>query len=200
MWGTQDPPLARPPPLPPTTPSGPQVMARYRAAAGGLPCLHLHSCCRSNCYSTAAASLRATAARRSCCTRPCHLLRVAAGPPRSRVGTPAWVCLCVCRPSGPGVMASQGEGPQRRPQMRLGRRLEGVAKAVGGGYCRLQMPLKLAFAVRETGAGHRLVALEGRGGGALPPSDASLGRGQCSAQKYPVWVRLAEHHPGNWPR
>ena len=27
-------------------------------------------------------------------------------------------------------------GPQRRPQRRLGRRLEEVAKAVGGGYCR----------------------------------------------------------------
>ena len=33
--------------------------------------------------------------------------------------------------------ASQGKGPQRRPQKRLGRRLEGVAEAVGGGYCRL---------------------------------------------------------------
>ena len=37
--------------------------------------------------------------------------------------------------------------PQRRLQRRLHRRLEEVAKAVGGGYCRLQMPLKLAFAV-----------------------------------------------------
>ena len=27
-----------------------------------------------------------------------------------------------------------GEGPQRRPQRRLGRQLEGAAKAVGGGY------------------------------------------------------------------
>ena len=47
--------------------------------------------------------------------------------------------------------------------MRLGRRLEKVAKAVGGGYCRLQMPLSLALAVRGTVAGHRL------GFGGVPP-------------------------------
>ena len=35
----------------------------------------------------------------------------------------------------------------RRPQERLGRRLEEVAKAVGGGYCRLPMPLETALAV-----------------------------------------------------
>ena len=35
-----------------------------------------------------------------------------------------------------------------------------VAKAVGGGYCRLQMPLRLAVAVRGTVAGHGLGALE----------------------------------------
>ena len=46
--------------------------------------------------------------------------------------------------------------------------LEGVAEVVGGGYCRLQMPLKLALGVRGTVAGHRLGALEG-GGGDLPP-------------------------------
>ena len=44
----------------------------------------------------------------------------------------------------------------------LDRRLEEVAEAVGGGYCRLQMPWKLALGVRETVAGHRL------------PSNASL--------------------------
>ena len=60
--------------------------------------------------------------------------------------------------------ASEGKGPQRR----LGRRLEEVAKAVGGGYCRLQMPLRLALGVRETVAGHRLGALEGGGGGLAP--------------------------------
>jgi hypothetical protein len=47
-------------------------------------------------------------------------------------------------------------------------RLEEVAKAVGGGYCRLQTPLKLALGVRETVAGPRLGALEG-GRGCLPP-------------------------------
>ena len=52
-------------------------------------------------------------------------------------------------------------------QQRFDRRLEEVAKAVGGGYCRLQMPLRLALGVRETVAGHRLGALEG--GGVPPP-------------------------------
>ena len=51
-------------------------------------------------------------------------------------------------------------GPQRRPQRRLDRQLEEVAKAVGGGYCQLQMPLKLAFAVMGTSAGHILGALK----------------------------------------
>ena len=46
--------------------------------------------------------------------------------------------------------------------------LEEVAKAVGGGYCRLQMPLRLALGVRKTVAGRRLGALKG-GGGYLPP-------------------------------
>ena len=45
--------------------------------------------------------------------------------------------------------------------------MDEVLKAVGGGYCRLPMPLKLALAVRETVAGHRLGTLEG-GGGGLP--------------------------------
>ena len=62
--------------------------------------------------------------------------------------------------------ALEGKGPQRRSQKRLDRRLEEVAKAVGGGYCRLQMPLKLAVTVRETVAGHSLGALEE---GGFPP-------------------------------
>ena len=75
--------------------------------------------------------------------------------------------------------ASEGGGPQRGPQKRLDRRLEGVAKAVGGGYFRLQMPLKLALGVWGTVAGHRLGALEGGQGGGVPPppSNASLARG-----------------------
>ena len=80
---------------------------------------------------------------------------------------------------GGGGLHWKGQGPRRRPQRRLGRRLEAVAKAVGGVYCRLQTPLKLALGVRGTVAGHRLGALEGGGGGAgpPPPSSASLGGG-----------------------
>ena len=37
---------------------------------------------------------------------------------------------------------------------------EAVRWAVGGGYCRLQVPLKLALAIRETVAGHGLSAPE----------------------------------------
>ena len=66
---------------------------------------------------------------------------------------------------GEGRDALEGKGPQRQPQRRIGRRLEEVAKAVGGGYCWLQMPLRLALGVRGTVAGHRLGALEGGGGG-----------------------------------
>ena len=66
-----------------------------------------------------------------------------------------------------------GPSIEMKGQRRLDRRLEEVAKAVGGGYCRLQMPLRLAPAVRGTGAGHRPGALEG-GGVASPPFDASL--------------------------
>ena len=60
-----------------------------------------------------------------------------------------------------------GPSIEMKGQRRLDRRLEEVAKAVGGGYHRLQMPLRLAPAVRGTGAGHRPGALEG-GGGGLP--------------------------------
>ena len=63
--------------------------------------------------------------------------------------------------------ALERKGPQQLPQRRLDRRLEGLAKAVGSGYFRLQMPLGLALAVRGTVAGHRLGALEG--GGVHPP-------------------------------
>ena len=72
--------------------------------------------------------------------------------------------------------ASEGKGPQRRAQQRLGRRLEEVTKAVGGGYCRLQMPLRLALGVRGTVAGRRL-GRPGGGGGDLPPLQCIAGRG-----------------------
>ena len=69
--------------------------------------------------------------------------------------------------------AFERKGPQRWLQKRLDRRWEEVAEAVGGGYCRLQIPLKPVLGVREAAAGHRLGALEGGGGGASPPSNAS---------------------------
>ena len=68
--------------------------------------------------------------------------------------------------------ASEGKGPQRRPQRRLGRRLEEVAEAVGGGYCRLQMPSTLELWVRGIVAGHRLGTVEGVGGATPPPLPA----------------------------
>ena len=71
-------------------------------------------------------------------------------------------------PPPPPRGALEGKGPQRRPQQRLGRRLEEVAEAVGGSYCRLQMPLRLALGVRGIVPGRWLGALEGGGGGALP--------------------------------
>ena len=72
--------------------------------------------------------------------------------------------------------ALEGKGPQRRLQKPLDRRLEEVAKAVGGGYCRLQMPLSLALAIRETVARHRQGAVEG-GGVYLPPFQFIPGSG-----------------------
>ena len=64
-------------------------------------------------------------------------------------------------PPTPARDTLEGKVPRRQSQKRLGRRLEEVAKAVGGGYCRLQMPLRPALGVRGTVAGHRLGALEG---------------------------------------
>ena len=97
-------------------------------------------------------------------------------PSRPPVRPSVWSCPACSAPSLPRD-ALEGMGPQRRPQKRVDRRLEEVAKAVGGRYCRLQMPLKLVPAVRDTVAGHRLGALEGGGGGGAvesPPSSASL--------------------------
>ena len=48
-----------------------------------------------------------------------------------------------------------------------------LSKRLGGGYCRLQMPLKPALGVRGTVAGHRVGALDG-GRGYLPPSSNAL--------------------------
>ena len=82
--------------------------------------------------------------------------------------------------TGPGLKAfikevtragvhQKGRDLRGGAQQRLGRRLEEVAEAVGGGYCRLQMPLRPALGVRGTVAGHRLGALGGGGGGTCPP-------------------------------
>ena len=54
-----------------------------------------------------------------------------------------------CNPPPPSREALEGKGPPRRFQRRLGRRLEEVAKAVGGGYCRLQMPLRRGSCLHE---------------------------------------------------
>ena len=78
-------------------------------------------------------------------------------------------------PPPPTRDALEGKRPQRRPQQPLGRRLEEVAKAVGGGYCRLQMSVQVALGVRETLAWHRLGPLEGRF--PSPPSNAFLAGG-----------------------
>ena len=109
--------------------------------------------------------------------------------------------------------ALEGKAPQRRPQRRLDRRLEEVAKAVGGGYCRLQMPLKPALGVRGTVAGHRLAALEGEGGylpgprkgtttrrnvtqgRTFPPSNASQAGPGPPPQKKEPWYRPVQLSP-----
>ena len=64
------------------------------------------------------------------------------------------------------------EGTSEGPQRRVDRRLEEGAKAVGGGYCRLQMPLKLALAVRGQWLGVGWVP--STEGGGTPPPHASL--------------------------
>ena len=88
---------------------------------------------------------------------------------------------------GGGQGCIRREGPSEAVlEAPLDRPLEEVAKAVGGGYCRLQMPFSLALAVRETVAPRRLVALEGglshRGGYPPPPCNASLVGGSGGAQ------------------
>ena len=96
-----------------------------------------------------------------------HGARVDVGCALDLIGLPTWLAGGELHQRGArgcgGRDALEGKGPQRRPQKRSRRRLEEVAEAVGGGYCRLQMPLRLAFAVRGTAAGHRLGALEGGG-------------------------------------
>ena len=77
--------------------------------------------------------------------------------------------------------ALEGKGLQRQPQRRLDRRLEEVAEAVGGGYCRLQMPLRLALGVTGTVAE--------RPGAPLPPFPLHL----CPASFIPLSPSQAPH-------
>ena len=70
------------------------------------------------------------------------------------------------------------------------RRLEEVAKAVGGSYCRLQMPLKLALAVRGTLAGHRQAPRGG--GGGYPPVSVGLLSLSGALESHPFFPSCAE--------
>ena len=62
-----------------------------------------------------------------------------------------------------------------------------MAKAVGGGYCRLQTPLRLALGVRGTVAGRRLGALQGGAGEGGSPASLGTGGGEgvflCRAEQ-----------------
>ena len=55
-----------------------------------------------------------------------------------------------------GRDALEGKGVSKAVPKAVRQAVEGVAKAVGGGYCRLPLALRMAVAVRETVAGHRL--------------------------------------------
>ena len=79
-----------------------------------------------------------------------------------------------------GRDALAGKGPQRRPQQRLGRRLEEVTKAVGGGYCRL--PLRVALAVRGTVAGRMFAPPSQR---IPPPPQRRRGRDTKGHKQHP---------------
>ena len=57
----------------------------------------------------------------------------------------------------------------RRPQKRLDRRLEEVTKAIGGGYCRLQMPFFLSWHLPSGRQGLGVGWGHWRGGGGPPP-------------------------------
>ena len=102
-------------------------------------------------------------------------------------------------PPPPLSDALEGKGPQRRPQQRLGRRLEGVAKAVGGGYRRLRMPFSLALAVRGTWLG--IGWAPWRGKGSLPPSKGV----PAPPPTHPptqahICIPLSRFTPSLWPR
>ena len=68
----------------------------------------------------------------------------------------------------PGRDALEGKGPQRQPQKPLDRPPKEVAKAVGGGYCRLQMPLTPALLSGRQWLGIGWAPCTRRGAGYLP--------------------------------
>ena len=77
---------------------------------------------------------------------------------------------------GQGCIRKQG-APEAAPAA-VRQAVGGGCRPVGGGYCRLQRPLKPALGVRGTVAGHKLGALEEGGGGTSPHSNASLHTGE----------------------
>ena len=104
--------------------------------------------------------------------------------------TPSELDTHVCQASkeaarAEGRDALEGMAHRRRHQKRLDRRLEEVAKAVGGGYCRLQMPLTLALGVRGQWLG---ISWGPWRGGTSPRSNASLAEGRGRVGLKGGWV------------
>ena len=87
------------------------------------------------------------------------------------------------RRGGGGGGKLEGKAPRWQPQKQLDRRLEEFAKAVGGGCCRLQMPLTppLGITWRPLASGGQWLGIGWApwmgGRGTSPPSNASLGGG-----------------------
>ena len=103
--------------------------------------------------------------------------------------------MCSKRGGGGGE-AGQGyirrEGIQTWSQRRVDRRLEGVAKAVGGGYCRLPMPLSMALAIERQWLGVGRAPWRGEEV-PTPLSNASLGQGAVwwtPPRPPPLWPLL----------
>ena len=138
--------------------------------------------------------------------RPSPLARgVQADTPIPAVGEPSpnggcWALGCALLGSlsrrghkerGGGGCIKREETSEATP-VALDRQLEEVAKAVGGSYCRLQMPLKLALGVRGAVAGCRLGALEG---GTHPPFQCIAGGGAGGGGR--GWPLNQEESPTN---
>ena len=100
------------------------------------------------------------------------------------------IVLPLASASGMGMAWGLGcirrEGTSEVAPEAVRRRLKEIAKAVGGSYCRLQMPLKLALAVRGSVAGHRY--------GPCLPMHSSLGASPIRA-----YVALGEGLLGSGP-